>query len=602
MRLLVLLLVPATAAASPWRADPGPPLLAAGYAQKVTTLDDGRVMVDAGSLPQVFDGSAWHWLGDKVVTGLGPSARIPGGVLVARGAFLGHPGRGGVRWDGTSWHDTGGLIVEREYEAEERTATLADGSVLVVGGTQDKSPRVLAEAERWTAKADAFAPAGSLRTPRRDFTLTALPDGRALASGGADDYGRGHWSAQCDVYDPKTNTWKPTGDLHIARRGHTATVLPDGRVLVAGGQDRDEKPIAEVEIWDPSTGAWTIAAKLREPRSYHAAVLLPRSRVMFVGGTRGDDLYVHFGNGTAVLSAETYDALNGRWEPVWYPPHAYEKPVIAPLPDGRLVVAGGYSFTTGLTTVELWTPAPGPDAPWELATTPTHPPLALPAGYEDGSTATSLPDGGVLAVGGNEWRTLDARRFDPATRTWTDVPIHAGRLHHVAVPLPDGRVLIAGGSGHQTPSARVQMSIPPPPAVLSAEVFDPATGKLSRTGPPTRSHVDAAAAVLADGRVLVTGGGTSVTEVWSPKTGRFTRVASMHASRRLHTATRLPDGRVAVIGGDAKGTYEVYDPANNTWSPLHPLPEPWTGHTAELAPDGRVLVTVGGRTVALRID
>jgi hypothetical protein len=607
-RPLVVLLLSATASASPWRIDPGPAMLGGGSSQRIGTLDDGRVFVDVGSLPMVLDAkaSAWSWLGDKQVMGIGPSARIPGGILVARGAIKRGDGGHALAWDHTTnaWRTSGGLLVEREYEAEELTATLADGSVLVVGGTQDKNPRVLAEAERWSAGADAFQPAGQLRTPRWDFTLTALPDGRALAAGGADDYGRGHWTAQCDVYDPKTNAWTSTGDLHVARRGHTATLLPDGHVLIAGGLGRDEHPIAELEIWDPKTGKWTIAAKLSEPRAYHGAVMLPNNRVLFVGGTRGDDLYIRFENGTAALAAETYDVATNRWDPVFYPPHPYEKPMLATLPDGRLVVAGGYDFTTTLTRVELWTHTTGPDAPWELIRAAASPPpaLALPSGMGEGSTMTLLSGGGALAVGGNAWQALSAQRWDPTTKTWTDVAIHAARIHHIAAILPDGRVLIAGGEGLGPKQTRPTMAVPALPRVKTAELFDPTTGRFERTGAPVMAFASAAATVLADGRVLVTGGGGAMAELYAAKTGRFTRAPAMHASRSGHTATTLHDGRVVAIGGDAKGTFEVYDPVNNTWSIPRLLPEPWQGHRAELMADGRVRVTVRGRSIALRID
>jgi hypothetical protein len=599
--VLAIVLSSATATASPWRVDPGPALLSGGRWQKIATLDDGRVILDTGYLPQLLDVVGWRFLGDRVVAGTGPSLRIPGGVLVARGAFLHRPGRGGLVWDAKTdrWRDTGGIT--RLFEPDDLAATLADGSALVLGGIFDGDPK-LVSVERWTAKADGFAPAGSPRTAHRDGTLTALPDGRALLAGGADEPSRGHWTAQCDVYDPVTNAWTATGDLHIARRGHTTTLLPDGRVLVAGGQGKGERPIAELEVWDPKTGAWTIAGRLREPRSYHAAVLLPGSRVMFVGGTRGDDVYVTFENGTAALTAETWNATTNTWEAVFYPPRAYERPMIATLQDGRLVVAGGLDFTTALTSVELWSPVAGRDAPWELASPPLTPALALPSDMANGSTLTPLADGTALAVGGNAWQQLAARRWDPKTSAWLGVAIHTLRIRHVAAPLLDGRVLVAGGVGLIPKTGRMTMAVPRPPSIVTAEVFDPATGTFTPTGVPTRARDGAAAATLADGRVLITGGGSATAEVWMPGSGRFTAVPDMAVARTRHTATRLRDGRVVVIGGDEKGTYEVYDPAKDRWTPPRPLPERWNYHSAVLAGDGRILVTAGDRTVALRID
>jgi hypothetical protein len=603
--MLPLLVAPAVAAASPWRVEPAPPLLAAGsYLQRIGTLDDGRVFVDAGSLPQVFDGTAWHWLGARVVTSAGPLARIPGGVLVMQGAFIGHPGRGAVVWTAKTdaWRETGGLAHKRTYENDALVATLADGSVLVAGGSQYGEPRVLADAERWTASADGFQPAGRMATPRLYGTLTALPDGRALAVGGTDTYGRGGALAQCELYDPKTNRWTPTGDLHRRRRDHTATLLPDGRVLVAGGQAVDLTAVGDVEIWDPKTGAWTIVATLREPRAEHGAVLLPGNRVLFVGGVTDEDPVRHDG-GVMVLGAETWNVATGRWDPVFDPPRAYVRPNLALLADGRLVVAGGHEEFHASTAAEVWSPGDGPDAPWELVGSAPRARRKLPPDlYDAGATLTPLPDG-VLAVGQVRGRALGARRWDAKTSAWSEVTLAAGRMAHIAVALPDGRVLLAGGVGLPPPPAHPMMRAPAGPTVRSAELFDPATGEATKTGAPGARREHAAATVLADGRVLVAGGaGTATAEVWSPKTGRFTPIASMHVARAEHTATTLRDGRVVVIGGDEAGTFEVYDPTRNHWSAPRALPEPWSRHSAELLPDGRVLVTAGGRRIALRVD
>ncbi|HTR55980.1 MAG TPA: kelch repeat-containing protein [Kofleriaceae bacterium] len=599
--MLPLLLVPAAATAAPWHIDAAAPLLGAyDHVQHSGTLDDGRAFVEIGANPEVFDGKAWHFVGDGVVVAIGPAARIPGGLLLARAAFVGHPIRGALVWDAKTgaWRETGGPLVDGRLHSGELTATLADGSVLVLAPD--------GRAERWTARADAFQDAGRVRTPRGNGTLTALPDGRALLVGGAATHDPGGATKQCDLYDPKTNTWTATADLHAWRSDHTATLLPDGRVLVAGGEAYGRAAVAEVEIWSPKTGAWTIAATLHEPRYAHGAALLPGNRVMFVGGLVDSD---PFGPNTHVaLSAETLDVATGRWEPVFYPPRAYIQPNVEVLADGRVLVAGGHTkMWKGVDKAEVWAPGDGPDAPWELAATPAQPKPLMPSNMYDDPydhlSRTPLPDGGALAVGRLKSGALGAERWDPATATWRDVALAAGRLGHVAVALPDGRVVLAGGVGLAPPSSMPRMRMPPGPTVRVVEVFDPKTGTSTTAGALLARREHAAAAVLADGRVIVTGGdATASAEVWSPKTHRSTAVASMHVIRAQHTATTLPDGRVVVIGGDTAGTFEVYDPAKNRWSEPRALPEPWSLHTAELLPDGRVLVTAGGRAVALRVD
>src|SRR5262249_45460663 len=159
-----------------------------------------------------------------------------------------------------------------------------------------------------------------------------------------------------------------------ARRGHTATRLPDGRVLVAGGEG-DRGGVGELEAWDPKTGRWSIVATMREPRAFHAAAPLPGGRVMFVGGGLPEHVYWRLGKRVAAVSVETWNATAGGWEPLFYPPHAYVAPKIAPLPDGRLLVTVGDEATKALVDLEVWTAGVSTSAPlWELVAHRIPPP------------------------------------------------------------------------------------------------------------------------------------------------------------------------------------------------------------------------------------
>jgi len=137
---------------------------------------------------------------------------------------------------------------------DSHTATLLpDGRVLVVGGgcppTQKCQDHAVV-AEVWDPQTATFEPAGSLAQLREGHTATLLPDGRVLVVGGSGWDGGDLASAE--VWDPTTASFSPAGSLAQGRRGHTATLLPDGRVLIVGGRDGD--PLASAEVWDPSEG------------------------------------------------------------------------------------------------------------------------------------------------------------------------------------------------------------------------------------------------------------------------------------------------------------------------------------------------------------
>ncbi|MBI3995174.1 MAG: Ig-like domain-containing protein, partial [Nitrospirae bacterium] len=176
------------------------------------------------------------------------------------------------------------------------TATaLLDGRVLIIGG---RSTGVMESAELFDAqsvilfkpsydpRSGSFAvlPKG-LFMPRWDHTATMLPDGRVLIAGGRNDFGV---LGSAELFDPALEQFTPlTSAMTAARGGHTATLMPDGRVLVLGGQNDAEYP-ATAELFDPSTGRFLAAASgLLAPRANHAATLLPFGEVLIVGGENG---------------------------------------------------------------------------------------------------------------------------------------------------------------------------------------------------------------------------------------------------------------------------------------------------------------------------
>jgi len=182
------------------------------------------------------------------------------------------------------WTAAGGMLTPRFLQ----TATLLpDGRVLVAGG-EDACGAALASAELYDPRTGSWTPTGSMVAPRADHTATLLPDGRVLVAGGTDLAPASGASADttgpaasAELYDPRTGSWTATGSMVGQHVMHTATLLPDGRVLVAGGTSG---PAASAELYDPRTRSWTATGSMLTPRRSHTATLMPDGRVLVVGG------------------------------------------------------------------------------------------------------------------------------------------------------------------------------------------------------------------------------------------------------------------------------------------------------------------------------
>ena len=234
-------------------------------------------------------------------------------------------------------------------------------------------------------------------------------------------------------------------------------------------------------------------------------------------------------------------------------------------------------------------------------------------------TATLLADGRVLMTGGYDcgrggedgvWPTAEI--YDPATGTFSATgPMVTGREFHTATLLADGRVLIAGGYTAPPPAAAggitlasVRTAESATSVLATAEIYDPTTGRFSKTGSMSTFRDHHTATRLDDGRVLVIGGGgegyasSESADVYDPATGRFSETDSLRTGRWLHTATLLADGRVLVLGGRSPqdsvyDSAEMYDPASGRFSPAGSMGEGRQQHTATLLADGRVLIAGG---------
>lgn len=324
------------------------------------------------------------------------------------------------------------------------------------------------------AQTGAWTPTGSMSGPRRDHTATLLPDGKVLINRGT--------GGAAELYDPVTGAFSPTGPSLGGGfgQGSTATRLQDGRVLIVGG--------SPAELFNPPTGTFTSAGNLNVARTAHTATLLSNGKVLIVGG-------LDLGGQQHIAAAELYDPMTNTFTLAGFLNVGRFSHNATLLQDGRVLIAGGGQITSpgfsiSLSSAELYDPATG-------------------AFSQTGNL--TQPRCCFLSI--------------------TEAPL-----------LNNGKVLIVGGATTQ-----------------AAEIFDPATGTFSPTGSMSIARSALSATLLSNGQVLVAGGvitlpgggpgTTNVVEIYDPVSGAFSPAAFMIQARQQHTATLLPNGQVLVTGG-----------------------------------------------------
>jgi hypothetical protein len=350
---------------------------------------------------------------------------------------------------------------------------------------------VLALASRAGAQQGAWQNVNTRMTDQRwapDVVL--LEDGHTALIAGGYSYATHQCVASADLFDERTGAFRPCrGTLNDDRDFATATLLPNGSVLIAGGFNTHTGSLDTAEIFDPNTEQFTpLASRLSRGRELFGATTLSDGRVLLSGGL---DLWT----GHTQNSADLFDPRTNTFTLTANTLHQdrFGQATVR-LADGRVLLVGGKSVVLGhsdicLASAEIFDPRTNR---FHRAKAPMHFPRDRP-------TATLLTDGTVLIAGGQDGKITPtlAELFDSRTEKFTllPAPLNAGRMAHGAVSLPDGRVLLAGGW-----NASAQASI------ASTEIYDPQTRLFSAGASLPLPVLDAGWVVFPDGMVLCAGG------------------------------------------------------------------------------------------------
>ena len=332
-----------------------------------------------------------------------------------------------------------------------------------------------------------------LHEQRAAHTATLLPGGKVLIAGGFRKGSNGHsqlYTKTTELYDPVSKSFTLSGSMQIARCGQEATLLPGGDVLITGGNN-DTPHLASAELYNGSTGTWTRLPDMLAGREGHRTFLLTNGKVLIVGGSDNPDLY-----------AELYDPAT----------RTFEKAGAAPLPLS-------------------------------------------------GSTVVQLRDGRIFISGGwlqDKQPVQYSMLYEPATNRFTRGPdLDIVKYKAGAALLPDGKVLIIGGSNNRDWKGKYN----------STEIYDPNTNTFTR-GPGLhfgRFKMKNAVVTLRNGAIVVAGGNNHI-EILSPADTAFRVAATLDQPYYFSTATLLPSGKILLTGGygndvQCNGKSWLYDPS-----------------------------------------
>jgi N-acetylneuraminic acid mutarotase len=428
------------------------------------------------------------------------------------------------------------------------------------------------------------------------------------------------------VYDSSTNTWSKLADMPLPVIDHTATVLPDGKIVIFGGLSGgggSYNSSRKTQIYDPTTDTWMLGADGLNERYRHTATLLPDGRIFFIGGT--------IGSGWTVAGTEYYTPSTNSWAagPPLQISDRKEHVTIA-LSDRLIVVAGRDDGNNPLGSTEVYTYATGLwTAGGNLTTIREEPAVIKLAGDQ------------VIIIGGSpSGSTAKVEIYDAATNTWTTkTDLNVGRRNMAAILLSDGRVLIAAGTASNgailksleiySPLANTWTTVSEELAVgritghllfdvggVIHVIFGTDGGSVEKYNVaantwdhglinPRVVRILGANVKLADGRVMAIAGfdGSSFlnsVDIYHPATNSWQTAASASQARLGARAVLLKDGRVLLVGGlDINsggaliGPTEIYDAVTDTWSVGPTLNVPAVDLEAVVLKDGRIMVYGG---------
>lgn len=303
--------------------------------------------------------------------------------------------------------------------------------------------------------ASYFSSTTSMGTARWGPGAAPLPDGRVLVVGGRD--GATNETNTTEIFDPGALTWTAAAPMSIPRYGAAAVPLPNGRILVAGGRINAGAATDTAEIYDPATASWTATGSMNQARYNSGAAPLPDGRILIAGGFSGTP------SSQYLASTEIYDPATGTFttgNPLAGPRSGVAG---APLPDGKVLMAGGANNSGAQATVEIYDPASGD---FDSGT-------PLPAG-RNGARAALLADGTVLIVGGSTpfSPTSSTLVYDPISGTWTPGPdMGTGRSLPGVSELPGGGVLVVGGSSSMATLASSEIFESAPAPSVAGQSF-----------------------------------------------------------------------------------------------------------------------------------
>ena len=316
-----------------------------------------------------------------------------------------------------------------------------------------------------------WSTAGTMKTARDYHTATLLRNGKVLVAGGYSGPLGTIVLASTELYDPATNHWSEAAPMLVPHASHTAALLPDGKVLVASGRSTGGDTAA-AEIYDPANNVWSKAGNLAAARTSATAIVLTTGKVLVIGG-----------NGTANPGAELYDPRTNSWSQL---PNTttHQVNVASALSNGKVLVLGGDYWATYDPKSNAWSSIGPPPVPM--------------------ATAVQLGNGKVLFVRpvglGSDTKLTEL--YDPVNNTWSAAArMEINGIWGTATALPFGRALVAGA-----PVNGVVIGCAPGASCPNAEIYDATRDSWTVTGGMATSRGEHTATPLPNGKVLITGG------------------------------------------------------------------------------------------------